>query len=89
MAFFVHVCYTITYEAKDIVFSGRGYVMAVKTRLPMGIENFKEMRKRGYYYIDKTELIRDLLENFGKVNLFARPRRFGKSLNMSMLKNFF
>lgn len=63
--------------------------MAVKTKLPMGIENFKEMRTEGYYYIDKTGLIRDLLENPGKVNLFTRPRRFGKTLNMSMLRYFF
>lgn len=55
----------------------------------MGIENFAEMRSMGFYYIDKTGLIRDLLENFGKVNLFTRPRRFGKTLNMSMLKCFF
>ena len=63
--------------------------MAVKTRLPMGIENFEEMRTKGYYYIDKTGLIKVLLENLGKVNLFTRPRRFGKTLNMSMLKFFF
>ncbi len=63
--------------------------MAVKTKLPMGIENFKEMRTQGYYYIDKTGMIRDFLNNVGKVNLFTRPRRFGKTLNMSMLKYFF
>jgi len=63
--------------------------MAAKTKLPMGIENFKEIRTQGYYYIDKTGLIRDFLNNFGKVNLFTRPRRFGKTLNMSMLKYFF
>ncbi len=63
--------------------------MVEKVRLPMGIENFKEMRTMGYYYVDKTELIRDLLDNFAKVNLFTRPRRFGKTLNMSMLKYFF
>src|SRR5699024_7885623 len=45
--------------------------------------------KEGFYYIDKTDMIKDLLNNWGKVNLFTRPRRFGKSLNMSMLKNFF
>ena len=55
----------------------------------MGIENFAEMRREGYYYVDKTGLIRDLLENLAKVNLFTRPRRFGKTLNMSMLKYFF
>lgn len=64
-------------------------VMSVKTRLPMWIENFEEMRTMGFYYVDKTRMIRELLENFGKVNLFTRPRRFGKTLNMSMLKYFF
>ena len=63
--------------------------MAMTAGLPMGIENFKEMRTRGYYYVDKTGLIRDLIKNMGKVNLFTRPRRFGKTLNMSMLKYFF
>lgn len=63
--------------------------MAEKLKLPMGIENFKEIRTGGYYYIDKTVLIKTLMENLGKVNLFTRPRRFGKTLTMSMLKNFF
>ena len=63
--------------------------MAAKAGLPMGIEDFQEMRTSGYYYIDKTGMIRDLLENMGKVTLFTRPRRFGKTLNMSMLKYFF
>ena len=58
-------------------------------KLPVGIENFEEIRTKGFYYVDKTELIRDLLNNWGKVNLFTRPRRFGKTLNMSMLKYFF
>ncbi|MCD7867531.1 MAG: ATP-binding protein [Clostridiales bacterium] len=58
-------------------------------KLPIGIENFAELRTEGFYYIDKTALIRDLLYAWGKVNLFTRPRRFGKSLNMSMLKTFF
>ncbi len=58
-------------------------------KLPVGIESFAEMRQEGFYYIDKTGLIRDLLNNWGKVNLFTRPRRFGKTLNMSMLKSFF
>ena len=66
-----------------------GAGMAIKTKLPMGIENFEEMRTGGFYYVDKTGLIRDLLENLGKVNLFTRPRRFGKTLNMSMLRYFF
>ena len=58
-------------------------------KLPIGIENFEKIRTMGFYYVDKTALIRDLLENWGEVNLFTRPRRFGKSLNMSMLKYFF
>ena len=60
-----------------------------KKKLPIGIENFEEIRTKGFYYVDKTELIKELLENWGKVTLFTRPRRFGKSLNMSMLKSFF
>ena len=59
-----------------------------RKKLPVGIENFEEIRREGFYYIDKTGLIRDLLNNWGKVNLFTRPRRFGKTLNMSMLKSF-
>lgn len=61
----------------------------VMKKLPIGIENFEEIRKEGFYYVDKTGFIRDLLNNWGKVNLFTRPRRFGKTLNMSMLKCFF
>lgn len=57
--------------------------------LPIGIENFKEIREEGYYYVDKTVLIEQVLEKRSKVTLFTRPRRFGKSLNMSMLKRFF
>ncbi len=60
-----------------------------KRKLPVGIEDFKEIRTAGFYYVDKTGLIRNLLNNWGKVNLFTRPRRFGKSLNMSMLRYFF
>ena len=70
-------------------FPGKGYGMAGKAKLPMGIENFMEMRTGGFYYVDKTGLIKTLLENPGKVNLFTRPRRFGKTLNMSMLRYFF
>ena len=58
-------------------------------KLPVGIENFKEIRTEGFYYVDKTKLIKQLLEQWGKVNLFTRPRRFGKTLNMSMLQCFF
>lgn len=56
--------------------------------LPVGIESFEEIRKEGYYYVDKTAMLKDLLYRRSKVNLFTRPRRFGKSLNMSMLKCF-
>ena len=63
--------------------------MAEKDKLPMGIKDFEEIRTMEYYYVDKTGLISTLLKNPGKVNLFTRPRRFGKSLNMSMLKYFF
>lgn len=62
--------------------------MTEKLKLPMGIEDFKEIRTMGYYYVDKTGLLRTLLKKFGKVNLFTRPRRFGKTLNMSMIKYF-
>ena len=60
-----------------------------KKKLPIGIENFEEIRKEDFYYIDKTGLIAELLYNWGAVNLFTRPRRFGKTLNMSMLEHFF
>ena len=68
---------------------GRSVSMEMKLSLPIGIEDFKEVRKDGYYYVDKTALIEQVLEKRSKVTLFTRPRRFGKSLNMSMLKNFF
>lgn len=60
-----------------------------KKKLPVGIENFEEIITEDFYYVDKTEMIKDLLNKWSKVNLFTRPRRFGKSLNMSMLKAFF
>ena len=59
------------------------------TPIPTGIEFYKEMISEGYYYIDKTLLIRDLLANKNKVTLFTRPRRFGKTLSQSMLRTFF
>ena len=59
------------------------------TPLPIGVENFEELRSKGYYYVDKTLFIKELLDMMGKVNLFTRPRRFGKTLNMSMLRYFF
>ena len=61
----------------------------LKKKLPIGIENFTEIQTEKFYYVDKTKLIKELLNNWAKVNLFTRPRRFGKSLNMSMLKSFF
>ena len=63
--------------------------MANTLNLPVGIENFEEIRQLGFYYIDKTRLIEQLLQGWGEVTLFTRPRRFGKTLNMSMLKSFF
>jgi hypothetical protein len=60
-----------------------------KKKLPIGIERFEKIRTEGFYYVDKTGFIRELLDNWGEVNLFTRPRRFGKSLNMDMLKTFF
>ena len=63
--------------------------MAGLKKLPIGIENFGEMRREDFYYVDKSHVIEQLLTQWGKVNLFTRPRRFGKSLNMSMLQSFF
>lgn len=60
-----------------------------KKKLPVGIESFEKLRTQDFYYVDKTLMIRDLIQRWGEVNLFTRPRRFGKSLNMSMLKAFF
>ena len=61
----------------------------MRKKLPIGIENFEEFSKENFYYVDKTMFIAELLNNWGKVNLFTRPSRFGKSLNISMLKCFF
>ncbi len=66
-----------------------GQHMAKKLKLPIGIEDFKEIRQGNFYYIDKTRLMEQLLDRCAKVNLFTRPRRFGKTLNMSMLRHFF
>lgn len=62
--------------------------MENKLKLPVGSENFAEIRESGFYYVDKTMLIEQLLQSWSKVNLFTRPRRFGKTLNMSMLRSF-
>lgn len=58
-------------------------------KLPIGLDSFEKIRTNDFYYVDKTLFIKELLENWGEVNQFTRPRRFGKSLNMSMLKSFF
>lgn len=63
--------------------------MVIKKKLPIGIDSFEKLISNGFYYVDKTRLIKELLHNWGEVNLFTRPRRFGKSLNMSMLQQFF
>ena len=64
-------------------------IMGKKKKLPIGVEFFKDFKRDNFYYVDKTGFIRDLIDLRGSVNLFTRPRRFGKSLNMSMLKAFF
>lgn len=61
----------------------------MKKKLPIGLDGFEKIRTNDFYYVDKTLFIKELLQNWGEVNLFTRPRRFGKSLNMSMLKSFF
>ncbi|MDO4293192.1 MAG: AAA family ATPase [Eubacteriales bacterium] len=66
-----------------------GERMSEQRKLPVGIESFEKIRRDGFYYVDKTQLIEKLLDNWGEANLFTRPRRFGKTLNMSMLKSFF
>ena len=63
--------------------------MSEQMKLPIGIDNFRKLREEGFYYVDKTALIEQILNDWGEVNLFTRPRRFGKTLNMSMLKSFF
>lgn len=61
----------------------------MKKKLPVGMENFEKLRQLDYYYVDKKGMVKDLLLNMSEVTLFTRPRRFGKSLNMSMLQSFF
>ena len=62
--------------------------MLQRKKLPIGIDNFEDIRRENFYYVDKTGLLRDFLNNWGEVNLFTRPGRFGKSLNISMMKSF-
>lgn len=69
--------------------ASEGSVGKVRKKLPIGIDGFEKLRTNDFYYADKTMFIKELLQNWGEVNLFTRPRRFGKSLNMSMLKCFF
>ena len=61
----------------------------MRKKLPIGIDGFEKIRTNNFYYVDKTMFIAELLQNWGEVNLFTRPRRFGKTLNLSMLKCFF
>ena len=69
---------------------GRGATKMISMNIPVGVSDFVEIRRNGYYYIDKTALIAELLKTTGtKVTLITRPRRFGKTLGMSMLENFF
>ena len=63
--------------------------MRDRKKLPVGIDSFEKIIRQDFYYVDKTEMIGELLRDWGEVNLFTRPRRFGKSLNMSMLQAFF
>ena len=63
--------------------------MYEKKELPVGVEDFKTLIDNNYYFVDKTLLLRDLVHNIGKVNLFTRPRRFGKTLNLSMIQYYF
>ncbi len=63
--------------------------MVNNLKLPVGIDDFEKLRKSHFYYVDKTQLIEQFLQNWSEVTLFTRPRRFGKTLNMSMLKSFF
>ena len=63
--------------------------MSELKRVPIGVENFKELIEKQFCYVDKTDLIEDIIERGAKVNLFPRPRRFGKTLTISMLENYF
>ena len=63
--------------------------MAELKKIPIGIEDFKEIIEKNCYFVDKTLMIKDILDSGAKVTLFTRPRRFGKTLNMSMFQRFF
>lgn len=79
----------IRFMEKAQLWKGADGRMAEPLKLPIGVDNFEKIRKDSFYYVDKTGLIEQLLERWGEVNLFTRPRRFGKTLNMSMLRSFF
>ena len=68
---------------------GNEVSVMLKKPIGIGIENYKRLVKKPYYYVDKTLTIKDLLDKEGTVNLFTRPRRFGKTLTLSMIKTFF
>ena len=74
---------------EDMLEKGGISSMAEHIKLPVGVDSFEKIRREGFYYVDKTLLIEQLLEECGEVNLFTRPRRFGKTLNMTMLRSFF
>ena len=76
-------------NGRDVEENGNEKEERRKKKLPIGIDNFEKLYSEDFYYIDKTGFIKELLDNWGEVNLFTRPRRFGKTLNMSMLENFF
>ena len=84
----IHCVKMLVYEKLNVN-CRKGRFMKKKKKLPIGIDNFEKIRKDDFYYVDKTKLIEQLLDKWGEANLFTRPRRFGKSLNMSMLKHFF
>lgn len=68
---------------------GKKVSMNNRKKLPVAVENFEKLIKENFYYVDKTTIIATLLKSWAKVNIFTRPRRFGKSVNMNMLKTFF
>ena len=79
----------IRFMEKAQLRKGSGGRVTESLKLPIGVDNFEKIRRDSFYYVDKTGLIEQLLERWGEVNLFIRPRRFGKTLNMSMLRSFF
>ena len=82
------LCLPSEYSTMKLYFGREAFFMAW-TPLPIGIDNFEKMIHGNYYFVDKTLFIKELLDMKGEVNLFTRPRRFGKTLNLSMLRYFF